>query len=167
MSYCRWSSDNFRCDLYVYRDVTGGYTVMVANNRYPADIPLITAPCPSPEWIAQRRLQNEYLDTHGMTPLGLSKDGQILNVSTLDELHTLLLGLREEGYRIPQSALDTIKKESMEYNDEPDDSESSYLYEQDEEDDYEDDDYFEEDDDDDEDDEQESLADQLRRIYGE
>lgn len=29
MSYCRWSSDNFKCDVYVYADVSGGWTTHV------------------------------------------------------------------------------------------------------------------------------------------
>ena len=33
MSYCRWSSMNWRCDVYVYEDVSGGWTTMVASNR--------------------------------------------------------------------------------------------------------------------------------------
>ena len=33
MSYCRWSTDNFKCDLYCYEDVNGGFTTHVASNR--------------------------------------------------------------------------------------------------------------------------------------
>jgi hypothetical protein len=33
MSYCRFSSDNFRSDVYVYEHVDGGYTTHVAGNR--------------------------------------------------------------------------------------------------------------------------------------
>lgn len=33
MSYCRWSSMNWRCDVYVYEDVAGGWTTHVAGNR--------------------------------------------------------------------------------------------------------------------------------------
>lgn len=28
MSYCRWSTDDFKCDLYIYEDVAGGWTIM-------------------------------------------------------------------------------------------------------------------------------------------
>jgi hypothetical protein len=30
LSYCRWSSDNFRCELYCYQDTCGGWTTHVA-----------------------------------------------------------------------------------------------------------------------------------------
>ncbi len=33
MSYCRFSSDDFQCDVYVYEDVSGGWTTHVAGNR--------------------------------------------------------------------------------------------------------------------------------------
>ena len=33
MSYCRWSSDNWKCDVYVYEDVNGGWTTHVAGRR--------------------------------------------------------------------------------------------------------------------------------------
>lgn len=33
MSYCRFSSMNWRCDVYVYEDVGGGWTTHVAGRR--------------------------------------------------------------------------------------------------------------------------------------
>jgi hypothetical protein len=35
MSYCRWSSDNWMSDVYVYEDVSGGWTTHVAGRRRP------------------------------------------------------------------------------------------------------------------------------------
>lgn len=40
MSYCRWSSDNYQCDIYAYRHVCGGYQVHVAGRRNDAPIGL-------------------------------------------------------------------------------------------------------------------------------
>lgn len=34
MSYCRWSSNNWRCDVYVYEDTGGGWTTHVAGRWY-------------------------------------------------------------------------------------------------------------------------------------
>lgn len=33
MSYCRWSSMNWMCDVYVYEDVDGGWATHVAGRR--------------------------------------------------------------------------------------------------------------------------------------
>src|SRR5687767_6611694 len=42
MSYCRWSTDDFQCDLYCYEDVSGGFTTHVAGRRKIWDAPLPT-----------------------------------------------------------------------------------------------------------------------------
>jgi len=39
MSYCRWSSDNGYCDVYVYEDVNGGWTAHIAGRRRPPGRP--------------------------------------------------------------------------------------------------------------------------------
>lgn len=33
MSYCRWSSDNWRCDVYVYESCSGGWLTHVAGQK--------------------------------------------------------------------------------------------------------------------------------------
>jgi hypothetical protein len=39
MSYCRWSSNHFECDVYVYEDVSGGWTTHVAGRRRKNKLP--------------------------------------------------------------------------------------------------------------------------------
>jgi hypothetical protein len=39
MSYCRWSSDHFECDVYVYEDCGGGWTTHVAGRRQKNKLP--------------------------------------------------------------------------------------------------------------------------------
>lgn len=39
MSYCRFSSNNFNCDAYIYEDVNGGWTIHLVANRVIGDIP--------------------------------------------------------------------------------------------------------------------------------
>lgn len=33
MPYCRWSSNNGYCDVYVYEDIQNGWVIYVANSR--------------------------------------------------------------------------------------------------------------------------------------
>jgi hypothetical protein len=33
LSYCRRSTDSFRCDLHAYADCGGGWTIYIARNR--------------------------------------------------------------------------------------------------------------------------------------
>jgi hypothetical protein len=39
MAYCRWSSDFFECDAYVYEDVNGGWTTHIAGRRQKHKLP--------------------------------------------------------------------------------------------------------------------------------
>ena len=42
MSCCRWSSDNWKCDLYCHRS-SDGYITHVAGNRVKGDVPVVPA----------------------------------------------------------------------------------------------------------------------------
>lgn len=50
MSYCRWSTDDFLCDLYIWDDVAGHTAVAVASRRVVYEAPL---PDPIP-WDPER-----------------------------------------------------------------------------------------------------------------
>ena len=54
MSYCRWSSDFFECDVYVYEDVSGGWTTHVAGrrrkNKLPDEIKSMYPSAGDPQW---------------------------------------------------------------------------------------------------------------------
>ena len=39
MSYCRWSTDSFDCDIYAYQHTDGGYRVHVSRNRLVKPLP--------------------------------------------------------------------------------------------------------------------------------
>ncbi len=59
MSYCRWSTDEFRCDLYIYANVNGYWTIHVAGRtRDGEDITLphagATFDLPSPRECADK-----------------------------------------------------------------------------------------------------------------
>lgn len=85
MSYCRFSSDNFQSDVYVYADVYGGYTTMVAEVRSGGDDSLVK--------------------------IGLPHDGETFNDETAEGVLKRLLSLRELGYHVPEVALLRLKKE--------------------------------------------------------
>jgi hypothetical protein len=57
MSYCRWSSDHFECDVYVYEDCSGGWTTHVAGrrrkNKLPDEIKAMYVDMSDPEWPAK------------------------------------------------------------------------------------------------------------------
>lgn len=81
MSYCRWSSDDFECDLYCYADVRGGYTTHVAGR-----------------------------DKKGKD-IGLPHDNATFNDDTLEEFRERLLALRAIGYSFPNYVIDVVDEE--------------------------------------------------------
>ncbi len=129
MSYCRWSTDDFQCDLYCYEDVSGGYTTHVAGRRRKYLEPLPPAD-PQPEhgnieaWIAwaarqidrlrlvQQRLENLQFEWEELpTPDG----GEwTFNDPDLPSFLARLLDLRRQGFQFPDYVLDAVRKEMAE-----------------------------------------------------
>jgi hypothetical protein len=66
MSYCRWSSDHFECDVYVYADVSGGWTTHVAGrrrkHRVPDDIKAAFPAHGEPHWVERYMAAEDAVD---------------------------------------------------------------------------------------------------------
>lgn len=117
MSYCRWSSDNFSCDIYCY-DHGGGFTIHVAGNRVIGDIPKLP-PFPTDPgddkainaYVAAHQMQMEFLRLCQREDIELPYAGETLQVDSAEDCVRKLLELREIGYRVPQYAIDEILSE--------------------------------------------------------
>ena len=114
MAYCRWSSDDWLCDLYCYEDVSGGWTTHVAGNRVVGEIP--KAPMSMlqeepDEWMIAHKNQMSFLETAKRKEIDLPHAGESFNDATLEDFLARLLELREVGYRFPDSVLETVKEE--------------------------------------------------------
>ncbi len=101
MSYCRFSSDNFMCDVYVYEDCAGGWTTHVAGVRN-------LKPTSDPFTRKYHRWLNK---KHKSKPIGLLHDGKQFSDSTPGECADRLCGLREMGYSVPQYAIEALREE--------------------------------------------------------
>lgn len=113
MSFCRWSSMNFSCDLYCYESEQG-YVTHVAVNRTVGDIPKVDSSLfldntqeNFDKFLAQQKAQFEFLDTAERRPIGLKYDGQTF-YDDKDSFLSRLNMLREEGYRFPQITQEDI-----------------------------------------------------------
>lgn len=123
MAYCRWSTDNFRCDLYCYESVGGYYATHVANMKwkegYPLDPP---AECykngrySRGEDAEADRLYDETdrKNEQGREPIGGPHDGESFRDDTLEEFRDRLKYLRKCGYRFPKEVFDAIDEEIKE-----------------------------------------------------
>lgn len=134
MSYCRFSNDDFRCDVYAYESCHGGFVVHVAGNKVRGWIPRIWIPprawilqAKDPSrfkrmryWVASRlswltyRIQMRYLDLAPRRALGLAFDGKSFDDSDAAACADRLEWLRLQGYRVPQFAIDNLRDEDRE-----------------------------------------------------
>jgi len=117
MSYCRWSTDNFRCDIYAYESCMGGWEIHVASHRYNEPIPEVDydllwgSQQNIKKFVRQRRKQSKYFKKCGSTEIGLTYDGESFNAGTLEEFRDIMIMLRNEGYRFPDYVFSDIKEE--------------------------------------------------------
>ncbi|MBK1666554.1 hypothetical protein CKO28_00670 [Rhodovibrio sodomensis] len=120
MSYCRFSTDSFRCDLYVYEtespDDDPRFTIHVAGNRIPEDaprLPELTAKSIE-DYVAAYRELTDYLLSCPRTPIDAPYAGETLLIGSLEELRAKLIELRDLGYRFPDAVLDAVDAEIAE-----------------------------------------------------
>lgn len=120
MSYCRWSSMNWTCDLYCYADITGGWTTHVAHRRRVEAVPedrqedFIAGKISLEECTELHRQQMIALERIPFEALRLPHAGETFHDSTLAELKRRLLELRQLGYRFPDEVIDQIEAELAE-----------------------------------------------------
>jgi hypothetical protein len=116
MSYCRWSSDDHKCDVYVYEHCDGGYVTHVARKRYTA-----ASPCP-PIPVGWHQLdaeiftnalaaQRSWLASAELVNIDLPHDGESFSDNTPGECAARLESLRALGYIVPQYAIDALREE--------------------------------------------------------
>ena len=132
MSYCRFSSDNFQCDVYVYAHCGNWYQVEVASRRDPE-----TNIAPDyPHWVFDGR-KDDYSEAERVahwdeyqikykqwSNLRESDDypwvdltkissfaGKSMSFASSDECASMLERLREDGLIVPQYAIDCLREE--------------------------------------------------------
>lgn len=119
MSYCRWSSMNFKCDLYCYEHVDGTWTTHVAGNKVVT--PIIPGP-PHRAWVFKvpalwrlwSRLHHLSIDIGIRRDIGLKYDGETFKDESLEDFRLTLTMLRGEGYRFPDYVLEAVDEEIRE-----------------------------------------------------
>jgi hypothetical protein len=118
MSYCRWSSDNGYCDLYVYEDVHGGWTTHVATHRIPPGAP------PDPidllfagdvgGYLKRNEERSEWIKGINTIKIDHPEAGTSFNHDTPGECAENLKRLRAEGFVVPECAINSLMEEEAE-----------------------------------------------------
>jgi len=118
MSYCRFSTDDYQCDVYCYESVGDFFAIHVAGSRYVYDEPL---PPRIPfdqehlkEWIERDRVVMSMVSRARLEPIGLPHDGESFDEPTAAVAAERLEYLRDLGYRVPQGAIDALRAEVSE-----------------------------------------------------
>jgi len=113
VSYCRFSSDDYGCDAYVYEDTFGGFTIHLAGRRYLGDVPKTSTIelKNTNEFLAAQRKQMIFLNTAETEKITLEYAGQTFNTSTAKECAEGLIRFKSLGYKIPQYAIDSLLSE--------------------------------------------------------
>lgn len=114
MSYCRFSSDNFQCDLYVYMSGDDQITIHVANAR-----PDMTGIPDNPyfryfkgeiEAADVSALHKEWTDAFDKVEyheIGGRWDGADIKCS-IEEAVEYLKKMKEDGYKFPENVIDDL-----------------------------------------------------------
>ena len=111
MSYCRFSSDNFGCDVYIYGSQYG-YELHIAGNRVIGDVPKLTDLLGNPEeFLKSHKAQMDFLDTAKRERIKLPYSGESFTFSEPIDLLEKLKELKSLGYRIPKYVFEEIEEE--------------------------------------------------------
>lgn len=112
MSYCRFSHDNFKSEIYAYES-GDGFVVHVASRRLSSEIP------PLHKW--GNVTVEEYFKRHSeqLNALGDAEyieidgpyDGETFVRRTLHELLDCIKDIRENGYHVPEYVIPSIEEE--------------------------------------------------------
>lgn len=117
MSYCRWSTDDFQCDLYIYEDVAGGYTIHVAGNKvvFPEDLPeyVDLTPETAEAWMERHQKVMAMIEHAERVPLNLPHDGDCFRLDTPTEAADKVQELMGMGYRCPPDVIEVLRAEAV------------------------------------------------------
>lgn len=110
VSYCRWSTRCFDCDLYVYEGVDNLWHIHVAGNRRYSDSPRPTLPenYTPQDAIDYHMACGEWTKASELRPIGLPHDCESFAASTAEEAAATVAYLGEQGYRFPDWLIDSI-----------------------------------------------------------
>ena len=112
MSYCRFSSDNWRCDVYCYESEQGDVT-HVASSRIVGDVPVVPFffSVPQSDFFSAMKKQSDFVNNAEREKIGLEHDGKTFIDSSVEKLYERLESLVNAGYMIPTYVFASLGEE--------------------------------------------------------
>lgn len=122
ISYCRWSTDDFQCDLYVYEDVGGYWSINVAGRRLvwhegflPEPVNVSADPTGFFERMSEvmdlMRHDGEDCEAYHREDIDLPHAGAHFAEATPGDAADRLEELRDLGYRFPEQVITELRQE--------------------------------------------------------
>ena len=112
MSYCRFSSDDWTSDFYVWSEGDQGVVVQVAGNRPVGPIPAVDERLLFEDpaaFAAAHRIQMDFLMAAERRPIDHPEAGSHHRLATPGEAADLLERLGAEGLRVPRGAIASLR----------------------------------------------------------
>jgi hypothetical protein len=108
---------NGYCQVYLYEDVDGGYTMHVAASKPPPGAPEhgleVILGKGFEEYQKQEALYNQWRNSVEMVPLTHEYAGQTYLLCEIEEVIELLETMREAGVVFPDHVLTTLREEAL------------------------------------------------------
>lgn len=123
MSYCRFSCDNWKSDLYVYANVSGEWTIHVAGRRRVGELP------PEADWdllkpghsaedmdefMRQYRRNMDAVESAPMEAIDLPHAGETFNMAGPGEAADKIEELVALGYHCPAGVIEELREDEAE-----------------------------------------------------
>lgn len=108
MSYCRWGSDDWKCDLYCYHSTHGDYITHVAGRRH-IGVPENPYKIASKKWWLFHQKQMDFLKTAELKKIGLPYDGESFSDPDLESFLERVNCLKETGYHLSFFVFESIE----------------------------------------------------------
>lgn len=117
MSYCRWSSNDFDCDLYIYESCDDEWVIHVAGRRPLIDrstLPPKVHPSEDVEGrFARHRAVMDLLEAdHDWENIALPYVGETLRLETAAECADKVEELIALGYHVPDGVVEALREDA-------------------------------------------------------
>jgi hypothetical protein len=115
MSYCRFSDDNWKSDVYAYES-DRGFELHIASIRRVGDIPALPSilDVGTEEFVEAYQAHMTAVSAAERVPINGPHDGKSFTFGTLQELFYCLTQLQADGYHVPDFTFEAIKEEMNE-----------------------------------------------------
>lgn len=119
MSYCRFSSDDYKSDIYVYENMQNKFSIHLAGNRIIEEVPKIPAwgTTTEKEFFEAQKKQSDFMLNTTHEKIELDGAGDSFEVDTPGECAEMLIMFRDRGFHIPLGVIETLLEEQKEAED--------------------------------------------------